>query len=421
VVLFKTRTKLLKIKEINPENPENHFNLGINCAPASHLKTRRPFAMKKTLFIIAAVVAVYYYWATADRTAEDKISVVQMPEIALVQQGINSGKGNLAGIQPYLTAQDYGTESQLFSLLDTYMEALQQAGGINAKTVVVFPEYIGTWLVAMHEKRALYEKETITDAMTLMALSNLFQVGYHAVTAPPVNDRMAYGLFAMKAEKVCTAYQNIFSRLSKKYGCTIVAGSVVLPEPFIENGELRTKKGQLFNVTALFDANGKIMSPLVKKMFPISAEQGFTCQADLQQTPVFSTPAGRLAVLICADSWYPQAYESLTGKADLIAIPSLADTDSVWRSAWQGYNGFAAPADVDMSDYRRISEGEAWAKYSMGKRAPEAGIHQGINVFFTGDIWDMHPEGRILTLQNDSLSVSSPAIKKGSITNLWLK
>lgn len=386
-----------------------------------HLKTRRSSAMKKTLFIIAAVVAVYYYWTTTDRTAEDKISAVQMPEIVLVRQGTDSSKGNLAGIQPYLIAQDYGTESQLFSLLDTYMETLQQAGGINAKTVVVFPEYIGTWLVAMHEKRALYEKATITDAMTLMALSNLFQAGYYAITAPPVNDRMAYGLFAMKAEKVCKAYYNIFSQLSKKYGCTIVAGSVVLPEPFIENGALRTQKGQLFNMTAIFDANGKIIPPLVKKIFPISAEQGFTCQADLQQTPVFSTPAGRLAVLICADSWYPQAYTALAGKADLIAVPSLADTDSVWRGPWQGYNGFAAPADVDMSDYRQISEGEAWAKYSMGKRAPGAGIHQGMNVFFTGDIWDMHPEGRVLTLQNDSLTISQAAIKKGRITNLWLK
>lgn len=377
--------------------------------------------MKKTLLIIAAVVAIYYYWTTTDRTAEEKISAAPMPETELVQQGTDSGKGNLAGIQPYLTAQDYGTESRLFGLLDSYMEALQQAGGIHAKTVVVFPEYIGTWLVAMHEKRALYEQPTITDAMTLMALSNLFEAGYYALTAPPVNDRMAHGLFTMKAEKVCKAYYNIFSRLAKKYGCTIVAGSVVLPEPFIENGELRTRRGQLFNMTAVFDTNGKIMSPLVKKIFPIKAEQGFTCQADLQQTPVFSTPAGRLAVLICADSWYPQAYEHLSGKADLIAVPSLADTDSVWRGAWQGYNGFAAPPDVDTSDYRRISEGEAWAKYSMGKRAPRAGIHQGINVFFTGDIWDMHPEGRILTLHNDTLNISPPAIKKGRIFNLWLQ
>jgi hypothetical protein len=104
----------------------------------------------------------------------------------------------------------------------------------------------------------------------------------------------------------------------------------------------------------------------------------------------------------------------------LIAVPSLADTDSAWRSAWSGYNGFAAPADVDTSDYRRMSEGQAWAKYSMSKRAPRVGIKRGINVFFTGNIWDMHPEGRMLMLQNDSLYVLEPAISKGRIVNMWL-
>lgn len=371
--------------------------------------------------LIIAITVFYYYWSVSDRTAENKLLAAQTPEIELVRQGTDSGKGNLVGIQPYLTAQDYSTESRLFSLLDTYMQTLQQAERINPKTIVVFPEYIGTWLVVMHEKHALYEKATINEAMTLMALSNLWQVVYYVVTAPAVNDRIAYGLFAMKAEKVCEAYQSIFSRLAKKYGCTIVAGSVVLPEPYVENGELHTRKGELFNMTAVFDTNGKIVPPLVKKMYPISAEQGFTCQADTKQMPVFQTPAGRLAVLICADSWYPQAYENLAGKADLIAVPSLADTDSAWRSAWSGYNGFAAPADVDTSDYRRISEGQAWAKYSMSKRAPRVGIKRGINVFFTGNIWDMHPEGRMLMLQNDSLYVLEPAIRKGRIVNMWLQ
>jgi len=87
-----------------------------------------------------------------------------------------------------------------------------------------------------------------------------------------------------------------------------------------------------------------------------------------------------------------------------------------------GYNGFAAPADVDTAgDYHRLTEGGAWVKYAMAKRAPAAGIHNGMNVFFTGALWDMKPEGRVLTLQNDSLIISSPSIKKGRITNLWFR
>jgi hypothetical protein len=40
---LKTHTKSLKIKEIKQENPENHFNLGINF-PAQPIAFSNPFS-----------------------------------------------------------------------------------------------------------------------------------------------------------------------------------------------------------------------------------------------------------------------------------------------------------------------------------------------------------------------------------------
>ena len=155
-------------------------------------------------------------------------------------------------------------------------------------------------------------------------------------------------------------------------------------------------------------------------MFPIDDEQGFTASADTAQQPVFTTKAGRMAVLICADSWYPQAYSNLTNKADFVVVPSLGGKDSIWSAAWNGYNGSKAPADVDTTDYKKIAEGDAWLKYSMGNRAVQANIHEGLNVFFTGSLWEMQPQGRVLLLQNDSTTVLPPAVGKGRIVCLWL-
>ena len=56
----------------------------------------------------------------------------------------------------------------------------------------------------------------------------------------------------------------------------------------------------------------------------------------------------------------------------------------------------------------------------MGKRAVQANIHEGLNVFFTGSLWEMQPQGRVLLLQNDSTTVLPPAVGKGRIVCLWL-
>jgi predicted amidohydrolase len=307
--------------------------------------------------------------------------------------------------------------------LQVYMEQAKSSGFFNKKTIVVFPEYIGSWLVAANEKKKVFDPTaTITDALTLQVVSNLFAY-LPAYFSSNSADRTKEALFRMKQKEIAGIYQSVFSRLARDYQVTIVAGSAVLADPEVTpEGIIATRPGKLYNTSAVFDIQGKVMQPLIKKIFPISDEQGFTCAAETTQSPIFNVPAGRLAVLVCADSWFPAAYQNLTNKADVIAIPSLGGPDSVWTSSWNGYNGFPPPADVDtVADYHHITEGDAWAKYAMAKRAPAAGIHNGMNVFFSGKMWDMHPEGRTLTLQNDSLHISDPAKNNGRITNLWFK
>lgn len=385
--------------------------------------------MKKFFIRIAIIIAVllsaYFIWSFTGRAKEKETGWSKLPEFKArfeyVEVGIDSGKGNIIGIQPYLTATSYSTAFNFEVSLRFYFEQLKRENKLNDKSIVVLPEYIGTWLVAANEKETIYKQETIEKAMTTMVRSNLFSFLYGYLKSP-AKDKSKYAIFHLKAEKMAKQYQQVFSTLAKEYKCTIVAGSIALPDASINSiGNLQIKQGApVYNTSVVFGNDGAILPPLIKKMFPIDDEQGFTASADTAQQPVFTTKAGKMAVLICADSWYPQAYNNLTNKADFIVVPSLAGNDSVWIAPWKGYNGFTAPADVDTTDYKKISEGDAWLKYSMNNRAVQANIRQGMNVFFTGSLWDMQPQGRVLILQNDSTTVLPPALGKGRIVCLWL-
>ncbi len=386
--------------------------------------------MKKIFIRIGIIIAVlllaYFIWSFTGRAKEKETGWSKLPEFKArfeyVEAGIDCGTGNIIGIQPYLTATSYSTAFNFEISLRFYFEQLKRENKLTDKSVVVLPEYIGTWLVAANEKEKIYKQETIEKAMTTMVRSNLFSFLYGYLKSP-AKDKSKYAIFHLKAEKMAKQYQQVFSTLAKEYKCTIVAGSVALPDASINSkGELQIKKGApIYNTSVVFGNDGAILPPLIKKIFPIDDEQGFTTSGDTAQQPVFTTKAGRMAVLICADSWYPQAYSNFTNKADFIVVPSLGGKDSVWLAAWNGYNGFKAPADVDTTDYKKMSEGDAWLKYSMNKRAVQATIHQGMNVFFTGSLWDMKTEGRVLILQNDSTTVLPASVGKGRIVNLYLQ
>src|SRR5512141_917868 len=86
-----------------------------------------------------------------------------------LESGQNGGRGNLLGVQPYLTPRDYASQETFCSRLESYLEAAGQKGWLNERTVAVFPEYVGTWLVAAGEKNTVYTARTTAEAMPHLA------------------------------------------------------------------------------------------------------------------------------------------------------------------------------------------------------------------------------------------------------------
>jgi hypothetical protein len=240
-------------------------------------------------------------------------------------------------------------------------------------------------------------------------------------TAPDeVQDKIKYGVFASKGETIARIYRKVFSELAKKYEVTIIGGSVLLPNPDIIKDRIRVKKGQLYNVSAVFNPDGSLQPKLVKKSFPIEEEKPFIAQNPASEIPVFKLPAGNTAVLICADSWYPDSFKSIETKEPfLIIVPSFTQHENAMNQLWSGYSGFPMPVDIDSSDRGKITLREAWIKYTLPKRIKTTSARYGINVTLRGKLWDLGSDGEFIAVSKDSVFTGYPG-KGASMVNMYI-
>lgn len=298
----------------------------------------------------------------------------------------------LVAVQPWLETRHYQSAGHLLDRLDGYMVAARGAGYLTEGSIVVFPEHVGTWLVAAGAPRWSFSAGTTQDAMTHLVLASPLPYLF-ALAGSHEADRQAAAVFRMRANRMAADYQMVFSTLAERYGVTVVAGSIVLPEPGVEGGRLIPGSGPLFNTAAVFAPDGSLHPQLVRKVHPIPDEAGFTAAADAGDIPVFDTPAGRLGVLVCADSWHPDVYDALrTGGADIVAVPAFLQPSGTWDAPWGGYTT-GWPTDADRGDAGRLSEAQAWMTYALAGRLDQAGARHGATAFLRGQLWDLGSDG----------------------------
>jgi hypothetical protein len=370
------------------------------------------------------LLAVGSIWALRSRNSRqpaDQPADLQVQGILSV--GEDHGRGNVVGVQPFISPWDYATEERFYAKLAGYLGIAHQESWLNERTVVLFPEHIGTWLVVAGEKRTVYATNTIAKTMQTLILSNplaFARVWLSAGAKSPAQNKVEYSLFRLKASRMAEIYHGMFSRLARDFQVTIVAGSIVLPSPGVDGSALKIGEGPLYNCSLVYRPDGSPHEQVVRKVFLTTDEQPFTASAPPSELPMFETPAGRLAVLICADSWYPQAYESIRpGSPELIVVPSYLAPDGIWSAPWRGYNGAPAPDDVDAGDVGRLTEGEAWLRYALAGRLMSSGARWGMNVFLRGRIWDLGSDGRTIVVHGDQVTLG-PQVPGAVMTNLWL-
>jgi predicted amidohydrolase len=340
--------------------------------------------------------------------------------IAFAEHGADAGRGNLLGLQPCLSAEDYASAEALHAALDRLMQAARERGWVGARTVAVWPEYIGAWLAAAGEPPAVVQAPSLAAAMRRIALRQPLRLA-GLLLAARERDRLAASLFRLKAAGMARDYNAVFGRLARDYAATTVAGSIVLPAPRVEAGRVAAGRGPLYNVSTVFAPDGRAHPRLARKAYPTTSEQAFIAAAPLDELPAFDTPAGRLAVLVCADSWRPEAYARLRALgAELVAVPSFIDRGGLWHRPWAGYDGAPAPPDVAAADVGGITEAQAWRKYALAGRLGACSARAGINVFLRGRLWDLEADGGC-ALALSAGQVTETGEAGAAVLNVWLQ
>ena len=330
--------------------------------------------------------------------------------------GMDNGNGNLIAIQPFMEVGDYASAEHFSTKLDGYLQEVQAQYWLCAKSIVIFPEYIGTWLVAVGEDDAIFQADSLETAVKQMIRTNLIKFTKTLLHTKSRN-KIIDAIFRMKAKEMAHIYQETFSQLAQNYQVTVVAGSIVLPEPQIVDGELVVGNGRLQNISIVCKPDGTLHPHIIRKIFPVHLETTFLDAAQPTELPNFDTPAGKLGVLICADSWYPEAYAPLAEQnVELIVVPN---NQGNWHHSWPGYATEYIPADVDLQDVMHLTEKEAWLKYALAGRMRSTSATIGIHVFLHGRIWDQIGDGQTIIVHNEGL-ITAPYVSRAALVNVWL-
>ncbi|WP_415757194.1 nitrilase-related carbon-nitrogen hydrolase [Pseudomonas sp. LT1P18] len=376
--------------------------------------------MRKLLYLtfsmaLIAALTTYAMWA-ADRPVGHYLSDLRIN--LAVDQGTPADRGNLLGIQPELFPTDYQSSERLHRKLAAYLQKAQDQGLLNEKTIVVLPEHIGTWLMVSGEKDELYQATTLKEAMNWLAVSNPLKF-VRALISAKGEKRLDDAHLRMKAKGMAKDYQALFGGLAKEFHVTLVAGSIVLPEPSIIDGTLKIGRGALYNSSVVFGRDGLPIGQPQRQMHPIFDEHEVIAANGEHTLNVVDTPAGRLGVLIGSDSWYPDNYRKLDNQgAQFVAVPAFVIGRGTWDKPWRGYKGLSTPGSVSLKA-GELSEGQAWHRLTLTAQPPSSQAIAGMSVFLRGQFWDQGSAGQSFLSSNGQQFADGNA-RGARLLNLWL-
>ncbi len=376
--------------------------------------------MRKILaftFVMALVAALssYLVW-TEQRPVAHYLSDLRVT--LAVNEGEPADRGNLLGIQPELFPADYQSLERLHLKLAAYLQNARDQGLVNDKTVVVLPEHIGTWLMLKGEKNEVYQALHAKEAMNWLSASNPFLFARAWISATGDN-RTEDAYLRMKASAMARDYQALFGGLAKEFGVTLVAGSITLPNPSVEQEQLVIGQGALYNASLVFNPNGLPVGQPQRQLYPIYDERGFIEPGDENIVNVVDTPAGRLGVLVGSDSWYPDNYRKLNAQgAQLIAVPAFVLGRDTWDRPWRGFKSVSTPPEISLKP-EELSEGEAWRRLTLISQQPVSQATAGMSVFLRGQFWDLGTAGHSFLSNNGHVNADGES-RGARLLNVWL-
>lgn len=259
--------------------------------------------------------------------------------------------------------------------------------------VLVFPEHVGTFLSFLGEPGPIYSAPTRPAVAFLQVLANPGFMLYHlksSVKARVPGIFSTYYVFGnllrYKAPGMWRHYTAAFSALARRHRAVVVAGSISVPAP----EEMDRPLAPIYGTSAVFGPDGGLLG-VVRKVHPVLEENLFMASAPAAELKPVRTPAGRIGVLICSDSWYEDTYRGLRD-SDLLAIPSIGEGGH--DAYGKGLRGFK-DNQMDLADSRpglpsvldQIMKNGAPGRLRLTRAAA------AVQPLLTGRMWDLETGG----------------------------
>ncbi|MET1078419.1 MAG: hydrolase [Pseudomonas sp.] len=224
----------------------------------------RLFKLCLVLLLLIGGLGAFLYWS-AQRPSAHYLSDLRSAVVAPATSAATEPQ--LLLIRPQLFPLDYQSPAHLRLKLAAALEQARQAGLLPPGSLVALPDHIGTWLIARGEKVEFYQARTRKQVRDWLLLGN----PWLAVKVLLLNldaHRLDEALLRMKSAQMAEDYQTLFAGLARDYRITLLAGSILLPAPRVENGQLRSGTGPLRNLSLVFGADGRILGEAYSEAWP---------------------------------------------------------------------------------------------------------------------------------------------------------
>ncbi|MEM7183406.1 MAG: hypothetical protein AAF518_21020, partial [Spirochaetota bacterium] len=353
---------------------------------------------KYLIFVFVTSISLYSVWTYTNpdlSVVEQKKASLAQPSLIIHSNGYDRGRGNIVGVQAFITGYEYLQEKYFFASMESYIEEAIARKFLQEDTLLVYPEHIGTPLFLLEEKKSILKHTSLEDATRYAFWSNPLRfVGEIFSLSRPKEIPIIKYWFTAKAEKMRDVYFHTFSTLASMYKTPILAGSILLPKPSLRDGKLVLGAGELENVSVLFGKDGNAKSLFFKNKLALP-ERRIAISKKEDQIVETNSSLGQFAVFLSHDSLYTTHYQKITRETNILLSPAcLWSFQSI---SWQN-EGFISDKQTNTTAnipdiVQNSKQLKNWMQFSLADKIRITKAKYGLQVFLQGKLFGLRFQG----------------------------
>ncbi|BDA80500.1 carbon-nitrogen hydrolase [Leptospira kobayashii] len=331
--------------------------------------------------------------------------------IPIQTNGADRKYGNIISMQVYLDGSDFSKQEWWAERIEELLKTGKDANIYDRKTIIIFPEHIGTGLVFLGQKERVFHSPDWKTAIDTFAIQHEAELVPHLEFSKKAQPKWE-AAFRYQSQLMADTYQLTFARLAKEYSVPILAGSIILPSPKIVGGKLIVDpKGPLYNVSVSFSADGRVMDPLVRKTLLTEEEEMILEPGDVAQDRTWVVPGWKVAVFLGHEVFNSALYERLKGRPlDGLVSPAFS---------FPKLNIEKMKNYINDPEIGSLSENEIWIKHGLSKHIKITRAVESVQVFLHGKFFEEGTSGKTFNIRDFVNKDESESESQPRILNLY--